>query len=108
MNRVFKALSDPTRRKILQLLRDRDLTAGEIASAFVISRPAITKHLELLRQAELVTSEKRGQFVVYSINLTALQAALSGFLTYFDETQARKPCPEPAPDTADRQTGEAL
>ncbi len=80
MSNVFKALSDPTRRRILQLLRDRDLTAGEIAGQFVISRPAITKHLELLRQAELVTSEKRGQFVVYSINLSALQAALGGFL----------------------------
>lgn len=91
MSGVFKALSDPTRRQILQLLRDQDLTAGEIAAHFVISRPAITRHLELLRSAELVTSEKRGQFMVYSINVSALQAVLGDFLNYFDEAQARRP-----------------
>lgn len=91
MSGVFKALSDPTRRQILQLLRDQDLTAGEIAAHFVISRPAITRHLELLRSAELVTSEKRGQYMVYSINVSALQAALGDFLNYFDEAQARRP-----------------
>lgn len=107
MSNVFKALSDPTRRRILQLLRDRDLTAGEIAGQFVISRPAITKHLELLRQAELVTSEKRGQFVVYSINLSALQAALGGFLAYFDGVQARNTRPQAQP-TGDDRVGEPL
>ena len=83
MGSVFKALSDPTRRRILQLLRDGDLTAGEIAGNFVVSRPAITKHLEILREAELVTSEKQGQFIRYSLNVTVLQETLSGFLDYF-------------------------
>lgn len=91
MSAVFKALSDPTRRRILQLLRDRDLTAGEIAAQFVLSRPAITKHLEVLRQAELVSSEKHGTYIVYAINLSALQAALGDFLAYFDKAQADRP-----------------
>ena len=87
MSGVFKALSDPTRRQILQLLRDEDLTAGEIASHFPISRPAITKHLDILREAELITSEKHGSFIDYSINLTVLQSTLSEFLEYFSRCE---------------------
>jgi len=85
MSGVFKALSDPTRREILTLLNKSDLTAGEIAEQFDISKPAISKHLDILREAELVSSEKKGQFRIYSINLTVLQEALSGFLTLFEK-----------------------
>jgi len=87
---VFKALSDPTRREILKLLNQRDLTAGEIAEHFNMSKPAITKHLNILREAELVSSEKRGQYVIYSINLTVLQEALSNFMSYFGKEKARE------------------
>ncbi len=80
---VFKALGDPTRREILKLLNKGDLTAGEIAEHFEMSKPAITKHLDILREAELVSSEKKGQYVIYSINVTVLQEALSEFLTLF-------------------------
>ena len=72
MNQLFKALNDPIRRAILKHLREGDLTAGEIADKFSISKPSISHHLELLRQAGLVTSEKQGQFVTYSINTTVL------------------------------------
>ena len=56
MGNVFKAISDPTRREILKLLNDKDLSAGEIAEHFDISKPALTKHLNILREAELVSS----------------------------------------------------
>jgi ArsR family transcriptional regulator len=72
MNRLFKALNDDTRRKILELLRKRDMTAGEIADQFDMTKPSISHHLDLLKQADLVTIEKKGQFVVYSINTTAI------------------------------------
>ncbi|GEK92138.1 autorepressor SdpR family transcription factor [Alkalibacterium kapii] len=85
MSGVFKALSDPTRREILALLRDKDMTAGEIAEHFDISKPAISKHLEILKEAELVSAEKKGLYRIYSINLTVLQEALSGFMNYFEK-----------------------
>nr|WP_319638875.1 autorepressor SdpR family transcription factor [Extibacter muris] len=80
---VFKAISDPTRREILELLNVKDLSAGEIAEHFDISKPALTKHLNILREAELVSSEKKGNFIIYSINVTVLQQALSGFMSIF-------------------------
>ena len=83
MSKVFRALSDPTRREILALLRDRDMTAGEIAEKFDISKPAISRHLEILKEAELVSSEKKGLYRIYSINLTVLQETLSGFMNLF-------------------------
>ena len=84
MGNVFKAISDPTRREILKLLNDKDLSAGEIAEHFDISKPALTKHLNILREAELVSSEKQGNFVIYS---TVLQQALSGFMAIFGKKE---------------------
>ncbi len=80
MSKVFKAISDGTRREILSLLSKGDMSAGEIADKFNMSKPSISKHLDILRDAELVTSEKKGQYVIYSINTTVLQQALGGFL----------------------------
>ena len=73
MTEVFKALNDETRRKILDLLKEKDLTAGEIADAFEISKPSISHHLDILKRADLVSSIKNGQFVFYSINTTVLE-----------------------------------
>ena len=72
MNKVFKALNDDTRREILRLLRAKDLTAGEIAEHFQISKPSISHHLDILKQANLVIPERQGQFISYSINVTVL------------------------------------
>jgi len=72
MNAMFKALGDPTRRQILEMLKKKDLTAGEIADAFHISKPSISHHLDILRQANLVVSIKNGQFIYYSINTTEM------------------------------------
>ncbi|MFH4967037.1 autorepressor SdpR family transcription factor [Gaetbulibacter sp. M240] len=81
MNYLFKALNDETRREILELLKTRDLTAGEIAEAFDISKPSISHHLDILKRAELVTSEKQGQFITYSINTTILEDVLQWLIT---------------------------
>ena len=72
MNKLFKALNDETRREILVLLKEKDLTAGAIADAFEISKPSISHHLDILKQADLVTSQKQGQFVVYSLSTSIL------------------------------------
>lgn len=79
MNDLFKALSDTSRRKIIQLLKEGDLTAGEIANHFDMAKPSISHHLNLLKQANLVLSQKQGQNVIYSLNTTTLQDALSFF-----------------------------
>lgn len=83
MSKAFKALSDETRRAILQLLNKRDMSAGEIAEHFNMSKPSISKHLDILRDAELISSEKKGQYVIYSINTSVLQEVLSNFLDIF-------------------------
>jgi ArsR family transcriptional regulator len=82
MNIVFKALNDPTRREILEMLKEKDLTAGEIAGQFHISKPSISHHLDLLRQAGLVESVKEGQFIYYSLNTTVVDEILRWFLQF--------------------------
>lgn len=72
MNRVFKALNDPIRREILELLKEKDMNAGEIAEHFKITKPSISHHLDLLKQADLVISVKNGQYVNYSLNKTVV------------------------------------
>lgn len=81
MNALFKALNDATRREILEHLKDKDMSAGEIASNFNISKPSISHHLEILKRADLVTSEKKGQFVYYSINTTIMEDLIGWILT---------------------------
>jgi ArsR family transcriptional regulator len=82
MNILFKALNDRTRREILEMLKEGDLTAGDIADKFNISKPSISHHLDLLRQANLVTSSKQGQFIYYSINTTVMDEILTWLLQF--------------------------
>jgi ArsR family transcriptional regulator len=82
MNAIFKALNDVTRREILELLKDKDLTAGDIAASFDISKPSISHHLDILKRADLIASEKKGQFVIYSINTTIMEDVLQWILTF--------------------------
>lgn len=79
MNLPFKALADPTRRKIIMLLKDSDLTAGEIAEHFDMTKPSISHHLNLLKQADLVTDERKGQNIYYSLNTTVFQELIGWF-----------------------------
>ena len=88
MDLLFKALQDPTRRSILEMLKRRDLSAGEIADAFRMSKPSISYHLDLLRQATLVSSRRDGQFIVYSIETTVLDESIGWIM---DLVEKRKP-----------------
>lgn len=81
MKTLFKALNDDTRRQIIELLKDRDLNAGQIAAHFEMSKPSISHHLDILKRAELISSEKKGQFVNYSLNTTILEDLISWILT---------------------------
>ena len=82
MNSVFKALNDPTRREILALLQQRDMTAGEIVEKFNMSGPSISHHLDLLKQAKLVIAEKEGQYIYYSLNTTVVDEIMKWFLQF--------------------------
>jgi ArsR family transcriptional regulator len=87
---VFKALSDETRRQILKLLQDGDMTAGAIADNFAMSKPSISHHLSALKQAELVTAERHGQEIVYSLNTTVFQELVAYALEFLGETDEQE------------------
>lgn len=82
MNETFKALADPTRRKIIQLLKDSDKTAGEIAEHFNISKPSISHHLNQLKQAGIILDRRQGQYIYYSLNTTVFQELLAWVLEF--------------------------
>jgi len=82
MNTVFKALNDATRRDILEMLKKKDMTAGEIVEKFRVSGPTISHHLDLLRQANLVSSEKNGQYVYYSLNTTVFDEIMKWLVQF--------------------------
>lgn len=79
MNAVFKALADPTRRKILELLRQKEMTAGEIADHFPLSKPTMSGHFAVLREAELIEAEKNGTVITYRLRISVLEEALLSF-----------------------------
>jgi DNA-binding transcriptional ArsR family regulator len=83
MDSVFKALSDPNRRKILRLLKRRDMNVTEIASHFDFTGATLSHHLDALKRANLVVTERRGQFIVYSLNTSVLEDVLSTFYSFF-------------------------
>jgi ArsR family transcriptional regulator len=87
LNLTFKALSDPIRREILRLLQQGDLTAGEIADQFPISKPSISHHLNTLKQAGLVVDERRGQHIVYSLNTTVFEDVLGWTLQFLSKEE---------------------
>lgn len=84
MKTLFKALNDPTRREILDMLKVQDLTAGEIADAFAMTKPSISHHLEILKRAELVADTREGRFIRYALNTTVLEEAVQWLLTLMD------------------------
>ena len=79
---VFKALSDPTRREILHLLRSGPKSSGEIAEHFESAWPTISRHLSILRDAELVSTERSGPSIVYEIDTTVFQESLEHFMNW--------------------------
>ena len=83
MNKVYKALSDPTRRKILKLLREKDMSAGAIAEYFDITKPSLSKHFNILRDADLVYSDRNGTTLIYHLNVSVLEEALLTLMDTF-------------------------
>lgn len=80
MNEVFQALSDPTRREILRLLRQRDMSAGELAERFPLARSTLSGHFSALKHAGLIVAEKTGTSIVYSLNLSAAEQTLAAVM----------------------------
>ncbi|MFA5009856.1 MAG: autorepressor SdpR family transcription factor [Patescibacteria group bacterium] len=83
VSKAFQALSDPTRRDILQLLKKHDMTPSELTIHFPISGPSLSHHLSVLKQANLITAEKHGQNILYSINTTVFYDIINGFMESF-------------------------
>ena len=83
MNTVYKALADPTRRKILELLRERDMTAGELADHFEFAKPTLSRHFSVLREADLIQGTKDGTTITYRLNVTVLEEAFLAMMNMF-------------------------
>jgi ArsR family transcriptional regulator len=83
MNEIYRALADPTRRRILELLRSKDMTAGELAAHFALAKPTLSGHFAILRQADLVQSSKQGTAITYRLNVSVLEEALLGLMNMF-------------------------
>jgi DNA-binding transcriptional ArsR family regulator len=105
MNTVFKALSDPTRRKVLELLRKQPMTAGELAGHFPVSRPTMSAHFAVLREADLIEPTKIGTTITYQLKLSVLEDALLGFVGLFSD--GRKPTDTPQDIPEPTQKGPA-
>ena len=84
MNEVFQALSDPTRREILRLLKNGDMTAGDIAERFPLAKSTLSGHFGVLKHAGLIVAEKNGTRVVYSLNVSAVEEVLASVLSLLD------------------------
>jgi len=84
MNEVFQALSDPTRREILRLLKNGDMTAGDIAERFPLAKSTLSGHFGVLKHAGLIVAEKTGTRVVYSLNVSAVEEVLASVLSLLD------------------------
>lgn len=80
---VFRAMADTTRREIINLLKWKNMNAGEIAGHFKISKPSISRHLDVLENAKLITSERRGNQILYSLNVSIVQEVLMEFIGIF-------------------------
>ena len=89
-DKVFKALSDANRRKIIDLLKKKEMTAGEIAEQFNVSKPTISEHLKTLKNADLIQSEKNGQFITYFLNTSVLEDFLSYMITIFGKKEGTR------------------
>jgi len=89
VNNVFKALNDKTRRDILEMLQEKDMSAGEIVEQFNISGPSISHHLDLLKQADLVRTTKEGQFIYYSLNTTVVDDIMKWLMQFKSKKRAK-------------------
>lgn len=103
MSEVYKALADPTRRKILEMLRDREMSAGEIADGVTVAKPTLSGHLSVLKGAGLVDVTRQGTTLIYRLNTSVLEDAIFTLMNTFRvgtavQSQAEKGSPD-APET---------
>ena len=82
--KVYKALSDPTRRKILQQLRQKDMSAGEIAEHFSFAKPTLSRHFSVLSESDLIQGNRQGNFIIYRLNVTVLEEAMWAMMNMFE------------------------
>jgi DNA-binding transcriptional ArsR family regulator len=83
MSEVYKALADPTRRRIIQLLREKEMSAGDLADHFDLAKPTLSGHFAVLREAGLVQTEKKGTTLIYRLNVSVLEEALLALMDGF-------------------------
>lgn len=100
MSSVFKALSDPTRRHVLELLRDGPMTAGDLSAAFAVSKPTMSAHFTVLKNADLVRAERNGRQVVYHLNVSVLEDALISIASRFGLPMGRPVTAAPKPSSS--------
>jgi ArsR family transcriptional regulator len=93
MNEAFKALADPTRRQILQLLRRGEMTAGELAEHFAVTKPTMSHHFAVLKQADLVEARREGQQIYYSLNTTVVEDLLTVVWDLFSKRRSKESKP---------------
>jgi len=93
MSDIFKALADPTRRKVLELLRRQPMTAGELSDQFPLSRPTMSAHFAILREADLIEAIKIGTTITYQLKLSVLEDALLGFARLFSSEGSGQAAP---------------
>jgi len=91
MNAAFKAMSDSSRRLILQALRDRPLTAGEIAETVGLTPSALSFHLAILKNADLVSDVRKGQFIEYTLNTSVVDDLIRFMLQHFGGSVNTRP-----------------
>ena len=89
MNKVYRGLSDPTRRHVLALLRDRDMTAGEMASRFELAAPTMSGHFTVLKEAGLIQADRTGSTITYRLNVSVLEEAMMALMDAFKLDQGR-------------------
>jgi DNA-binding transcriptional ArsR family regulator len=89
MNDAFKALADPTRRQILGMLRRGEMTAGELAKHFALTKPSLSHHFAVLKQADLITARRGGQQIYYALNTTVVEDLLSLIWDLFSDRRPR-------------------
>ena len=83
MQKTYKALADPTRRKILQLLREREMSAGELADQLDIAKPSLSRHFNILREADLIQGIRDGNSIIYRLNVSVLEEAVLAMMAMF-------------------------
>jgi DNA-binding transcriptional ArsR family regulator len=103
VSNVFKAIADPTRRQVLALLRERPMSAGELADRFDVSKPTMSAHFTVLREAGLIDASKHGKSIIYRLKMSVLEEALMELAHAVGLDMARGEAP-PAPRTEEEKT----